>query len=170
MAINLWQSWDIVKTYARMYDNLHLRDGGTVWNMYKMNSYIPLNYVVDTAGVVVGCMEGFNEYTIRSWIESSLPPVGVSEGTRLELGLAATAFPNPAAGPATIRFSVPGNASAAVRVYSATGALVRSWESATGSVRWDLADGTGQPVENGLYFAEVSSGPNLSRTKLSVLR
>jgi len=151
-----------------MYTYPVLRDGGGVWNMYKMNSYIPLNYVIDTAGVVVNSMEGFNEYTIRSWIEGALPPVGVEEGKTLLPALTVTATPNPTTGPVCIRFENAAGRTAEVRVYSSSGALVRAFES-RGTVRWDLTDASGRNVENGLYFAEVTTSAGAAQVKFSVL-
>ncbi|MCX6841679.1 MAG: hypothetical protein NTX53_05295 [candidate division WOR-3 bacterium] len=85
LAINLSEDMEaIVKPWARQYHNVYLRDPGTVWNVYKHNGSIPLNYVVDTAGVIRFWQEGYTEATIRSIIESNLPDpiehdVGVSK-------------------------------------------------------------------------------------------
>ena len=59
LAINLWQSMDIVKQYARQYRYFFFRDGGAAWNLYNINNGIPLNYVVDTAGIVRYGSTGF---------------------------------------------------------------------------------------------------------------
>lgn len=77
IAINLFQDTTIFKQYARQYDFMFLRDqSGDAWNLYKMNNYIPLNYVIDPDQKVVGSMEGFNESTIRYWIEPYLSEHG----------------------------------------------------------------------------------------------
>ncbi len=168
LCVNLWQTWDVIKTYTRMYQYPVLRDGGGVWNAYKINSYIPLNYVIDTAGVVLYCAEGFSESTIRGYIEGALPPVGVEEGKTLLPAPAVTATPNPTNGPVTIRFEQAAGQPVDVCVYSSTGTLVRTFES-QGSVRWDLTDGSGRRVENGLYFAEVTTAAGSAQVKFSVL-
>ena len=85
IAINLSEDMGaIIKPWARQNTNVYLRDPGTVWNLYKHNSSIPLNYVIDTAGVIRFWQEGYTEASIKSIIESNLPDpiqhdVGVSK-------------------------------------------------------------------------------------------
>jgi len=165
----------VVKVYARQYTYPFLRDGGSAWNLYRMNGYIPLNYVIDTAGIVVGSMEGFNETTIRAWIEASLPPVGMAEEkTRPVLGFASVR-PNPAAQLQTVVFNMPAGGSATVRVYSSTGALVKTLVNGAvpagrNTATWDLTDNFGRAVPNGLYFYELAAGGQSARLKVSVVR
>lgn len=74
IAINLNEDMEnVVKVWARQNTNLYLRDNGSVWAIYRQNNYIPLNYVVDTAGIVRFWQEGFNEDYIRQLIEQYLP-------------------------------------------------------------------------------------------------
>ncbi len=74
LAINLNEDMEaIIKPWARQYHNVYLRDPGTVWNVYKHNGSIPLNYVIDTAGVIRYWAEGYNEAAIKSIIETYLP-------------------------------------------------------------------------------------------------
>jgi len=73
----------VVKVWARQNTNVYLRDPGTVWPVYTHNNAIPLNYVIDTAGVIRFWQEGYNEAAIKSVIETYLPSpiehdVGVS--------------------------------------------------------------------------------------------
>ncbi|MBM3332418.1 hypothetical protein FJY68_11325 [candidate division WOR-3 bacterium] len=67
---------DVVKVVARQASNLHLRDDGYWWSVYRHNSVSPTNYVVDTAGVVTYWSEGFDEMAIRGAIEALLPAPG----------------------------------------------------------------------------------------------
>jgi hypothetical protein len=67
---------DVVKVVARQNSNLHLRDDGYYWAIYRHNNAIPTNYVIDTAGVVTYWAEGFDEMAIRGAIEASLPVPG----------------------------------------------------------------------------------------------
>lgn len=162
----------VVKPYARQYTYPFLRDPGTAWNLYKMNSYIPLNYVIDTAGVVVGSMEGFNEATIRSWIEPYLTGVVEERGVRLEL---AGATPSPATGRQTVKFNLPMAGNATLRVYSSAGQLVRtlvagSREAGSNVVTWDLRDDGGRLVGNGTYVYQLTAAGRSARMKTSVLR
>lgn len=74
LAINLWEDMEtVVKPKAGTYTYQFLRDGGAVWNVYKQNSLIPLNYVIDPNGVVRYWEEGFSESTIRQVIQQWLP-------------------------------------------------------------------------------------------------
>lgn len=74
ISINLGESMDsVVKVYARRFTFLSLRDPGSVWPIYQQHNAIPLNYVIDTAGTIRYWEEGFNESTIRQYIQQYLP-------------------------------------------------------------------------------------------------
>ncbi len=176
ISINLWENMEsVVKYYARQYNYPFLRDYGGVWNMYKINSYIPLNYVIDTLGVVVNGTEGFNETTIRAWIESALGPVGVSEIPVQEPVRLTSVYPNPASGPTTVRFSLARAGHVRLQVRSSAGRLVRtllsgSAEAGHTNVRWDLTDDVGREVATGMYFMELTTSQGSARLKVSVLK
>jgi hypothetical protein len=170
IAVNLWQDMEgIVKPYARQYSYAHYRDGGSLWNLYKMNNYIPLNYVIDYQGNVVGSMEGFNEATIRSWIQQGLPPSGVAEKPVAPVrGLAAACGPNPVRDRAQFRFSAPAAAQYRIGVYALDGTLVRELAGAArageNSVTW-LRDGS---VARGVYAWRLACGSETVSGKLVV--
>ncbi|MGQ9677922.1 MAG: FlgD immunoglobulin-like domain containing protein [bacterium] len=174
LAVNLFQDMNsVVKVYARQYTYPFFRDGGPAWSAYRMNGYIPLNYVIDTAGLVVGSMEGFNEGTIRSWIEPYL--TGVKEENPQAAPEFKLVFPNPAGRSQFLSFTLPGARPVTVRVYSTSGELVRTVFSGilgagSQTIEWNLTDEHGRSVPNGLYFYEVVAGSNRVRTKGSVLR
>jgi hypothetical protein len=172
-AINLGQPMATVAYYARQYTYTFLRDGGTAWNLYKMNSYIPLNYVIDTAGLVVGSMEGFTESTIRGWVEPFL--TGVEETPTVPAIEFATVGANPVVGNSAVRFSLPRAANVSVRVYSSTGALVRTlcdgqMPAGENTVSWNLQDNAGRSVGNGLYLYELATGSQVAHAKVSVVK
>jgi hypothetical protein len=74
IAINLSEDMDsTVRRYARRFTYLFLRDPGSVWAVYKHNNAIPLNYIIDTAGVIRYWNEGFDETTLRRIIQQWLP-------------------------------------------------------------------------------------------------
>jgi hypothetical protein len=175
LCLNLWQDMSIVKTYASMYTQQFLRDPGTVWTQYTLpGNYIPLNYVIDTAGIVLYEAQGFNETVIRAYIEASLPPTGIHEG-KVEKPLSAVSVaPNPARDRALISFSLARAGDASVRIYSASGELVRTVLDQTvgagsSSATWDLRNDAGQRVTNGMYFYEVLAGATVAHGKVSVL-
>jgi hypothetical protein len=174
LCINLWEAWSVVKTYAQQYSQLFLRDPGTVWNQYNISGSIPLNYVIDTAGVVVYEAVGWNETAIRAEIEANLPPTGVNEGKVQKPLSAVGVAPNPATDRALISFSVAKAGNASVRIYSSSGKLVRTVLNQTvsagnSSATWDLRDNAGQRVTNGMYFYEVTAGSTVAHGKVSVL-
>jgi len=165
LAINLWEDMNTIKFYARQYSFMFLRDAGSVWNLYKINGYTPLNYVLDTAQIVVGRMEGFNETTIRGWIEPYL--VGIGEGRNESALQPISVRPNPTRGPVTIRLMPSPSGVVTARIYSASGRLVRALKGAgqTG-VTWNLQDNSGQRVANGVYVCQF----NNARVRISILR
>lgn len=174
LSINLWQDMEnVVKTYARYYTYPFFRDNSAMWNLYNISNSIPLNYVIDTAGIVVGGMTGFNEYTIRSWIEPYL--TGVEEEREKPLPEFTSISPNPANRTQQISFTLPNAGSVSLRVYSVSGELIRTvfngtLNAGTQVVTWNLTDEQGRFVSNGLYFYELSLGNNNVRMKTSVLR
>jgi len=173
-AINLGEDVETVKSFARQYSFTFLCDVGyAAWNLYKMgNSNIPLNYVIDTAGLVVGSMEAFDEPTIRGWIEPYL--IGVSETPAQPLAFA-TIGANPVVGRSAVRFSLPEAANVSLRVFSSSGALVRTlaggrMPAGANTVNWDLQDNAGRSVGSGLYLYELASGSRVARAKVLVLK
>jgi len=75
MPINIQDDWDIIKSYARQHPGLYLKDNGSFWNTYKQTNAVPLNYVIDTAGIIRYVVEGWNEAAVRAVIEQYLPDV-----------------------------------------------------------------------------------------------
>ncbi len=73
IPVNLSDNWDVIKAYARQYASLYLKDNGTFWSVYAQNGYVPLNYVIDTAGIIRYVAEGWNENAVRQVIEQYLP-------------------------------------------------------------------------------------------------
>jgi hypothetical protein len=174
LGINLVQDMEtVVKVFARQYTFPFLRDGGTFWNTYKMNSYIPLNYVVDTAGLVVGSMEGYTPSTIESWITPYL--TGVEETPAVQPIEFSVVGANPVIGNSAVRFNLPKAASVTLRVYSTSGALVRTlcngqMPAGANTLNWNLQDNAGRQVGNGLYLYELNTGSQVAHAKVSVLK
>jgi hypothetical protein len=92
------------------------------------------------------------------------PPTGISG----EAGLPAVfsldrVVPNPFTGATAIRFSIPRPTPTAIRIYSATGALVRtvcnsSLLPAHYSLVWNGRDGEGKTVARGIYYVRMQAG------------
>jgi len=174
LAMGLQQSAAILKQYATNYPGVVvLNDASlTAWNLYNINSYIPLNYVVDPNDTVRYGQSTWNEAVIRSTIEQYL--TGVSETHVQPLGFASLGA-NPAVGHGAVRFNLPKAANVTLRVYSTSGALVRTlcngqMPAGANTVNWNLQDDEGRQVGNGLYLYELTSGSQLAQAKVSVLR
>lgn len=168
LAINLGESNNTVKVYARQNHQTFLLDASmSVWALYKINGYIPLNYVIDTAGVVLYEAEGFNEAAIRAVIEANLPMPGINEGTIGQTLRITSVEPNPTRGPVVIRFASAYPGAVTAQIYSASGQLVRTLKGAgqTG-ITWNLRDDSGRRVTNGVYVCQF----NNVRVRISILR
>jgi hypothetical protein len=167
LAINLGEGLATVKLYARQYSFTFLRDQSyTAWNLYNISGYIPLNYVIDTAQIVVGGEAQFNEAHIRSWVT---PYLGVEDIPVPAVQITGV-VPSPANRPVTVRYSADKPGRAALRIYSCTGELVRTMPGGSGSITWDLRDASGRRVPNGLYVCEVTTQAGSARTAVSVVR
>lgn len=174
LAINLWEDWSIVRYYARQYSYPFYRDNGTAWNLYRINGYIPLNYVVDPEGIVRYGAEGFNETAIRSIIESYLP--GISEH-RMDKNILKNLclFPNPATKTNILKFSLSKSSKTDIRIYSSSGKLVRKLYNGTlpagsNSFNWNLRDDAFDLVGNGIYHYEIVTETGIARTKVLVIK
>lgn len=175
MCINLWQNMEsVVKYYARMYTFPFFRDGGSAWGIYNINNGIPVNYVIDTAGVVLYGTTGFSESVVRAYIESSLPPVGVADQTARPVRSFTTGT-NPVAHPTLIQFELGRPGAASLRIYSSAGKLVRTLfdgkaDAGVTNLRWDLRADDGTSVANGRYFYELTAGGTTEHAQVTVLR
>jgi len=83
--------------------------------------------------------------------------------------------PNPSFGSATLAYAAAPGAVAHVRIYTATGRLVREISgtaaaSGEGSLAWDGRDSVNRPVGSGIYLCELSAGGQALRRKFTVLR
>lgn len=173
LAINLWQDWSIIKSYTRDYYYPSLRDAGSVWNMYKISNSIPTNYVVDGTGTVRYGVVGWNEGAMRTIIEQYM--TGISEAPTVQPIEFSVVGANPVVGRSSVRFNLPKAASVTLRVYSTSGALVRTLHNGqmpagASTVNWNLQDDAGKPVGNGLYVYELSAGSQVAHAKVSVLK
>ena len=85
------------------------------------------------------------------------------------IGGAINVSENPVRG-STVVFHYPG-AAVRVAIYTFTGALVRQFAAPpAGRLQWDLTDGDGRPVVNGVYIVVVDQGGSLLRRRLYVAR
>ena len=173
LTVDIYQVMDSTKRIARMYPFPVLTDpSGTVYNVYKIAGYIPTNYVIDENDTVRYAAEGFNEALIRQAIEGHL--TGISEAHTQPLEFTRLGA-NPVVGQSAVRFSLSKAANVTLRVYSTSGALVRTlvngqMSAGANTVNWDLRDNAGRTVGNGLYLYELNSGSQVAQAEVSVLK
>lgn len=175
LTVDIYQPIDSTKKIARLYSFPVVTDpSGTVFTKYKLSSggAIPTNYVIDENDTVRYTLEGFNEGAERAVIEAWF--TGISETHTQPLAFTRIGA-NPAVGRSAVWFSLPKAANVTVRVYSTSGALVRTlangqMPAGANTVNWDLRDDAGRTVGNGLYLYELSNGSQLAQAEVSVLR
>ena len=172
LSINLWEDWNTVKTYARQNNYTFLRDDGGVWNVWKISNSIPTNYVVDANDTVRYATVGWNETAMRAVIEQYM--TGVSETPVVKPVEFSAIGANPVVGHSAVQFNLPKAENVTLRVYSTSGALVRTFvngqmPAGANTVNWNLRDDAGKRVGNGLYVYELSAGGQVAHVKVSVL-
>lgn len=180
--MNSWDNLSVIKNYARQYSYIFLQDSnGSSWNLYRQYGYVPLNYVIDNDGnqTVRFWMEGFNEPTIRYYIEQALGVEEDETGGRewtISNSLLQN-YPNPfGAGGTTIAFGLGRSASdASLRIYDITGKLVTALvdgprESGSHTVRWDGRDSSGNDVGSGIYFYQLTTADYSACRRMMVVR
>jgi hypothetical protein len=104
--------------------------------------------------------------------------VGVAEDANTRPGLVTRLYqntPNPSSGPTTIRFSLSLPVHGTLRVYDASGSLVRTLlsgdlDSGMHSVVWDGKDEMNRAVGAGVYFYKLSAGGYNLTEKMVVMR
>jgi plastocyanin len=129
-----------------LWDSGDLAHGATFTRGFPANGTFPYfcrhHYLSGMTGVVVVGASGTSE-----------TPGAAGSVARI------ASFPNPFSVATTIRFAPTGSASSSVRVFDASGKLVRTLPSARGtSVTWDGKDSRGQETGPGVYFCRYGSG------------
>jgi len=164
------EDWSAQLPFNRQYSWVFLWDAdNAVWDLYRQNGVIPLNYVIDPSGIVRFWEEGFDEAAVRAAIEAWLP-VGVEAGeTDKPFGDAislAQNRPNPSRGSADIAFSLPKAEQVCLAIYDAQGRLVKTLTEGIRSA------GTHHVIvsslKSGIYFYRLEAG-NTSLTRRMVV-
>jgi hypothetical protein len=106
--------------------------------------------------------------------DSDLSETGVGVGMSASPAFAlSAAVPNPFHRATTIRFALPENGPATLRVFNVSGQLVKTlvtapMERGDHSVRWDGRDATGLRLSSGVYFYRLDSA-GLTKTRKTLL-
>jgi hypothetical protein len=174
IAVDIFQPIDSAKVRARLYSFPVLDDANGIlcWPFYDISNSIPTNYVIDPNGIVRYGAVGFNETAIRDTVEKYMTGVSETHVQPLEF---TSIGANPVVGHGAVRFSLPKAANVTLRVYSTSGALVRTLRdgqmpAGANTVSWNLQDNAGRPVGNGLYLYELNTGSQVAQAKVSVLK
>lgn len=179
LAVNLGENINTVKNFARQYSFTFLCDPPSpnriAWPLYRINGYIPLNYVIDTTMTVQYGAEGFDESVIRAYIEYLLPPTGISAEPKHATTLQLSAIPSLTSRPAQVQFTLARPSPVTVRVYASSGRLIRTLykgraDAGVNWALWNLQDDDGMPVSAGRYFYEVTTASISERIPVSVIR
>lgn len=106
------------------------------------------------------------------WPEDATGVEELAADDRLEL---LPIGPNPARGPAEIRYHLPRAVEAELRIVGLDGRVVRTLhqgglEAGTGVQTWDGRDDSGRPAANGIYYVVLTSGREERTRKLAWLR
>jgi FlgD Ig-like domain len=136
--------------------------GIRIWDVFS-------NTQITTSPINVGLPPSDITFSLPVQTGIGDPPAA---GEVLSLG---DAYPNPFHPAATIPFTLPRSARAAVRIYDALGRRVRVLidEERPGgaqAVTWDGCDDRGRPVASGVYFVRLESGGQARSGKISRIR
>jgi len=108
-----------------------------------------------------------NTHRIWGWLDRV---AGMEEKGDETSDLAALfdARPNPFSHNTVIRWTPDFGGDAHLRIYDASGRLVKSFASSTGPVRWDGRDDDGQRLSAGIYVCRLSTGRRSLTRKLTM--
>lgn len=100
--------------------------------------------------------------------------VGVDDGV-MPMSMTLMLSPNPSRGATSIRFALPSETEASLKVYDVQGRLVRNLGSARFSagshaLQWDGRDESGTPVSTGIHFIRVEAGGTSVVQKVIIIR
>jgi len=143
------------------------RHGGIIDLADRVNTVLPMN------GVVHAGTGSFYGNLYRSWgpTLSGVPDPGEQP---CEFGLDQN-FPNPFNPSTTMRFTLPHDSRATLKVYDVAGRLVRTVLDAdlpAGSheATWRAIDGHGREVSSGVYFYVLTTSEGVESRKMLLLK
>lgn len=127
---------------------------------------IPGTFYKVSAVDIHGNESGYASVTVTTGVESGSPPLTLSF---------ARPHPNPAQQDVALRFTLPRDGWASLRIFDASGRLVRRLvqgvqPAGASTAGWDLRDQRGQLVARGIYFVRFESGGKSFSERLAVVR
>jgi hypothetical protein len=115
---------------------------------------------------VVGAVSADGEEVLAGPVQVSVERVVAA----LQLG----ASPNPLRVGSRLEFAAPAGVSVSLRIYDASGRLVRDLFSGTssggGRVVWDGRSDAGVPVASGVYFVRLTAGGEVATRKVAFVK
>jgi hypothetical protein len=126
------------------------------------------------AGVTELSVETGNVYLIKT---DSLGNVGIEEEKEYDESspIFITASPNPAGPEATIRYALPEETRVSLKVYDASGRMLKvladeEQSSGVHSIYWNGRDDTGKQLSSGVYFLNLKAGEFSVIDRIVILR
>lgn len=171
-----------------LWDNIYLRGTvvhDSVWiaaNEYlQPNTNLPFGrgFIVDRDGTVVLPYFGHNPDlvidTIYGLLDGTSVPGGGDGSDPTWSTLRLSSGPNPAGSSATIRYTLPAQGDASVRVFDVSGREVATLveglhEAGEHSVVWDRRASGGRPVASGVYFVRLETDRGALARKVVLVR
>ncbi|MDD5530493.1 MAG: T9SS type A sorting domain-containing protein [bacterium] len=169
IAVGMVLTSSTLKPYARGSSALFLADQAvSASGNYNINGTLPVNYVIKPDGKVYNGTTGFNETTIKSWIDACV--IGVEENTNKTQTLKLTFSPNPFKVSTVI--SAQGiETNGSLQIQDLSGRVVKSFSITPNStIKWDRKDNNGREVSVGMYFCKLTVGKVSLTQKLVVLK
>lgn len=128
------------------------------------------SYTTRCSTMLAGDINPANDFRVDSF--EVVPVTGIAEGQVLPGRLTLDRIqPNPFRGPVTIRYGLPAPARVQIQIFSVSGELVRTLESAARSagyhlVRWDGTDDQNRNLGYGVFYLRLTAGNTVLTKKL----
>jgi len=187
--LSFWHRYDTESGYDYCYVQVST-NGGSSWtnvatydgllsswtqvtldlDAYIGTSQFKVRFLLDSDGYI----ERDGWYVDDVLIAIDGPETGVDEIVHRDLAIAN--FPNPFNPVTSISFTMPRSGAADVRVYDATGRLVRTLvadenrDAGRHDVIWNGRDDSGRSVAAGVYFSRIVAGENEASAKMVLLK
>jgi hypothetical protein len=141
-----------------------------------LNPVLPLEFgTTYTARITQGVQDLEGNPVSRAWTFTTASTVTAVEEFAPPAAPSVTASPNPFGGETSIAYGLPTGAHASVRIYSASGRLIRTladsdMPAGVHLARWDGRDSAGAPVSSGMYFLRFATSGVTKTQRLMLLR
>ncbi|MGB9720410.1 MAG: T9SS type A sorting domain-containing protein [bacterium] len=157
---NLWIKPGEITTLERWLPTACYKDGEIYLNIKKIIGDYAL-----VSQIFIYEYERENAEITKNTQESGILPANQ---------FALSVSPNPCYSRAMIRYALPNQSSAILKIYDASGRLVRQWDYKTirqsDQIVWNTDDDNGRTLSNGIYFVVLENGKDRLTQKLILIR